>query len=92
MHHAQTLANQAWKAERAQWIGEWHTHPGGQPVPSPFDMISYVRHLEDPELGFTQFLSLIVAFPGTGAPTLGAWRITKHDAQAVDIQVVAERD
>ena len=92
LHHAQILASQAWESERAQWIGEWHTHPSGHPIPSPTDLASYVRHLRDPELGFMHFLAIIVVIPKAGAPTLTAWRITPQGAQTAIVNVLSGRD
>lgn len=92
LHHAQVLAGQAWESERAQWIGEWHTHPSGHPIPSSTDMASYVRHLRDPELGFMQFLSIIVVIPKAGAPTLTAWRITPQGAHTAAVNILSGSD
>jgi integrative and conjugative element protein (TIGR02256 family) len=66
----------------AQWIGEWHTHPHGQPTPSETDIDSYLRHLRDPELAFETLLALIVA------PLDAAWREATVYAWAVDLDAV----
>lgn len=58
--HASALAEAAWTCDRSQWIGEWHTHPNQEPVPSPRDLTSYLQHISDPDLDFTQFVSIIV--------------------------------
>ncbi|MGW6278434.1 Mov34/MPN/PAD-1 family protein [Kribbella sp. NPDC055071] len=58
--HATALATTAWTHDRSQWLGEWHTHPNQEPVPSLRDLISYLHHLDDPDLDFTQFISIIV--------------------------------
>lgn len=50
------------------WLGEWHTHPHGDPRPSPVDLETYARLLEHPRLGFEVIVSAIV-IPG---PT-GGW-------------------
>lgn len=73
--HAQTLADRAWAEHQAVWIGEWHTHPAAGPMPSDIDLRSYLQHLEDPELQFTEFLSLIVASTDAG-PAVAAWIVT----------------
>jgi integrative and conjugative element protein (TIGR02256 family) len=44
----------------AVWIGDWHTHTIGDGRPSSTDATSYMRLLNDPELQFSTFLSLIV--------------------------------
>lgn len=42
--HAQ-LALKAWEKSRGivDWIGEWHTHPGGNSAPSTTDIANWVR-------------------------------------------------
>jgi integrative and conjugative element protein (TIGR02256 family) len=65
----------------ARWIGEWHTHPDGPPMPSSRDLTSYLTHLDDPDLGFITFLSLIVVpddSAWTGATVL-AWEIDREE-------------
>jgi integrative and conjugative element protein (TIGR02256 family) len=86
--HAQALADQAWKSHGAQWIGEWHTHLNGQPVPSDIDLASYSRHLSDPELHFTRVASLIVATTDRHGPVLVPWVVTAHRADAVPLHVI----
>jgi integrative and conjugative element protein (TIGR02256 family) len=63
LDHAERLAEHAWLESQAVWLGEWHTHPGGSPVPSDIDMTSYGRHLADSDLAFSRLVSLIVALP-----------------------------
>lgn len=75
-HHAQQLADAAWEVDRSQWVGEWHTHPLGQPVPSLVDHGSYLRHVLDPELGFLRFVSLIIV-PSPQHSTLAAAWVTE---------------
>src|SRR5205807_598109 len=60
LEHARRLADAAFARDGSIWIGEWHTHPGGPPCPSPMDMTTYTSLLEDDELGFVRLLSLIV--------------------------------
>lgn len=78
--YAQRLANDAWTRSGAQWIGEWHTHPGGQPSPSAADLYSYAGHLTDSELSFDRFVSLIVTSSPAGSPYVSAWTIYTHGA------------
>jgi integrative and conjugative element protein (TIGR02256 family) len=90
LDHAVELADRAWNEEQAVWIGEWHTHPVAGPVPSETDLSSYLRHLEDPELGFERFLSLIVAPAHTGAApepgaVLAAWVVGSDRAVLADL-------
>ena len=73
--HASALATRSWSDDGSVWVGEWHTHTSGPPVPSKVDVTSYLRHLGDPELAFERFVSVIVSVsPGT--PQLAAWMVT----------------
>lgn len=73
--HAAQLAAVAWEADRAQWIGEWHTHPTASPVPSQIDLASYARHLQDPDLNFDRFLSVIIGLDHK-RQALAGWVVT----------------
>jgi integrative and conjugative element protein (TIGR02256 family) len=66
LEHAQRLADEAWRLERAVWIGEWHTHPHGDPRPSARDLETYARFLGESELGFDMVVAAIVT-PAPGA-------------------------
>ncbi|WP_280182160.1 Mov34/MPN/PAD-1 family protein [Nocardia farcinica] len=86
LHHAQALAQHAWDTDRGQWIGEWHTHPGGDPTPSQTDLTSYQSHLHDPDLHFDQFIA-IIAVPSASSPLrLQTWIITH--TQAIPAQLI----
>lgn len=90
--HAQRLADVAWARDRAQWIGEWHTHPGGMPVPSEADLTSYAGHLADPDLNFDRFFSLIVTVPATGSPSTAAWTIERHRARLSFLRIISMKE
>lgn len=75
--HSERLAERAWKRERAQWVGEWHTHPTTGPQPSGRDLTAYAEVLGDATLGFAVFVVVIVA-PGPegwGDATITSWVI-----------------
>ncbi|MET9904625.1 Mov34/MPN/PAD-1 family protein [Streptomyces sp. NPDC006446] len=59
--HAQALADRAFAADGSIWVGEWHTHPTSQPVPSARDTATYRQLLDDPELGFHSVIAVIFA-------------------------------
>lgn len=61
--HAERLAEEAWERSHSIWVGEWHTHPTGPPVPSTRDLVTYAGLLDDPDLGFEALVSVIVV-PG----------------------------
>jgi integrative and conjugative element protein (TIGR02256 family) len=74
--HAQALAETAWERERAQWVGEWHTHPCSGPKPSQRDLATYASLLGNPTLAFAVFVSLIVTpheTDGWDDPAMTTW-------------------
>ena len=68
LDHAEELAEEAWQQQRAVWLGEWHTHVHVPPVPSETDLSSYLRHLDDADLGFDRFISIIIGPVGVPDP------------------------
>lgn len=90
-HHAQRLADLAYAADRSVWIGEWHTHPGGQTSPSPTDLGSYITLLDDVALRLERFVTVIVvASPEQGwhAPVLAPWLVTSSEVRPMLLNVV----
>lgn len=83
--HAKTLADTAWELDRSQWIGEWHTHPNQQPVPSPRDLNSYLKHLHDPDLDFDRFISIIVTVE-EGCIAAVTWLIDTAQATSIPLR------
>ncbi len=87
--HAQTLADRAWRDHGAVWVGEWHTHPAAGLLPSDIDLRSYLRHLDDPELGFEEFVSLIVAGTEAG-PGVVAWILNRTELAEAHLEVTSD--
>jgi integrative and conjugative element protein (TIGR02256 family) len=87
LEHAQKLADAAWKQHGWQWLGEWHTHPSGQLAPSELDLTSYLRHIQDPELNFKHFVSVIVRIGSAERFEAAAWVIDRRQAQLVPLVV-----
>lgn len=77
LDHARHLAESAWLEDRSQWIGEWHTHPTGGLSPSEIDLHSYMRHLNDPELGFDHFIAIIAGFDSSARVVAATWLIER---------------
>lgn len=77
LDHAEELAEEAWQKQRAVWLGEWHTHVHVPPVPSETDLSSYLQHLDDDDLGFDRFISIIIGPVGVPGPPA---RLDTHDA------------
>ncbi|TQK17948.1 integrative and conjugative element protein (TIGR02256 family) [Microbacterium sp. SLBN-154] len=90
--YAQDLADEAWARDRSQWIGEWHTHSSGPLFPSPRDISSYLTHLADAELGFTQFVSVIVGPPTPEGTPISGWIVRSAQTVASPIEAIEEDD
>lgn len=85
LDHAQQLAAAAWSEHRAQWVGEWHTHPNTGLAPSEFDLDTYRKHLCDDELGFDVFVSVIARSTKTGTRLI-AWAITPASVERLSLR------
>lgn len=85
LEHAQRISKLAWTEDGSQWIGEWHTHPTGELVPSDVDLRSYQRHLHDPELTFDRFVAIITRPDPVSGIRVLAWLIDRHQAQHVPL-------
>lgn len=83
LDHARCLADSAWLEDRSQWIGEWHTHPTGGLSPSAVDLRSYMRHLQDPELGFERFVAIIAGFDSSAQVVVATWLIEQDRIRPV---------
>jgi integrative and conjugative element protein (TIGR02256 family) len=101
--HAEGLADAAWAEHQAIWVGEWHTHPEGLATPSDIDLASYLEHLNDPDLGFDYFVSLIIALlppgehPGAAQPhtasipaVMTAWVVRADNVERAHITTPQE--
>jgi integrative and conjugative element protein (TIGR02256 family) len=92
VRHAQQLADLAWATDGSYWVGDWHTHPSGRPVPSHTDLGGYRRVLAAGDM--PAFLSIIVCPTDDGAweqPWLQAWLVSASQCQAVEL-VAAGRE
>lgn len=80
LEHARELADIAYEGKGSVWVGEWHTHPNESPLPSPRDLSTYLRLLEDPSLDFSRFASIIVTAESEDwdNPVLWPWVITPN--------------
>jgi integrative and conjugative element protein (TIGR02256 family) len=80
--YARELAGAAWEEAEAVWVGEWHTHPTGPPMPSARDLVTYAALLADPDLSFGMFVSIIVIpDPDWKNPRLLTWVLGSAAAQ-----------
>ncbi|GAB2996477.1 Mov34/MPN/PAD-1 family protein [Amycolatopsis acidiphila] len=87
--YAQKLADYVYDLDRSIWIGEWHTHPSAQPIPSDRDFQTYRTLLCDPELEFNVFIALIVGrlSPGSLTTHLVGWVCTTGRLMAAPVHV-----
>lgn len=83
LDHARGLADVAYEEDGSVWIGEWHTHTNESPVPSPRDLSTYLRLLDEPSLNFAMFASIIVTADSEkwDDPVLWPWVITPEVVQ-----------
>jgi integrative and conjugative element protein (TIGR02256 family) len=88
--HAQQLANEAFAADGSMWIGDWHSHLTVAPVPSARDLGTYQTLLDDRELDFDVFVSLIVSDALTGN-LITAWAVDRRAALQVPL-VITNQD
>lgn len=88
--HARRLANEAWVLDGSQWIGEWHTHPNLELVPSSLDLSSYLRHIRDPELCLERFVAIIVGVGSDVGVVATAWTIDLSSASMVELNELAD--
>lgn len=49
---------------RTHYVGEWHSHPGGAPVPSPTDEENSMEIASDPEMRCPECILIILSLQG----------------------------
>ncbi|WP_158296575.1 Mov34/MPN/PAD-1 family protein [Nocardioides albidus] len=89
LNHAQRVAAAGWEHDQSVWVGEWHTHPRSNPVPSPIDIDSYLRHLADDELEFDCFISIIVS-PSYEPAVAACWVVTRDAATLTPLTIESD--
>ncbi len=93
LHHSRRLAAKAWLADGSDWIGEWHTHPTGEPQPSLRDLQTYTQILvATPSLEV--FVSLIVTPApdgGWSSPRTSQWliRVAAPEGEGTHLEAYA---
>ncbi|WP_211346962.1 Mov34/MPN/PAD-1 family protein [Saccharothrix australiensis] len=85
--HAQHLAEAAFRTDGSIWIGEWHTHPRADAVPSPRDLLTYSTLLADPALAFDVVLAIVIGplLPAATTRVVG-WACTTTGVTAVPVE------
>lgn len=95
LDHARTLGDLAYERDGSVWLGEWHTHPKGSPLPSPSDLATYLGLLADDSLGFDSFASIIVTAETDEEwdhPLLWPWVVTSKAVQLCVFRVMGARE
>ncbi|HEV2924397.1 MAG TPA: Mov34/MPN/PAD-1 family protein [Solirubrobacteraceae bacterium] len=85
LKHAQAIADAAWALDRSLWIGDWHTHPAGDPSPSTTDLAGYRAALRAGDL--PSFLSVILspgARSGWRRPETRCWLVSVDSVQEIE--------
>ena len=77
--HAQRLADTAFATDGSVWIGEWHSHVAGPPVPSQRDLNTYAQLVADEEIASDIVISLIIGKVDTSI-VLTAWGCVPGEA------------
>jgi integrative and conjugative element protein (TIGR02256 family) len=75
LDHADGIAERAFSVDGSQWVGDWHTHPGGPNALSHVDLRSYREVLVNSDLEV--FLAILLR------PGLNGWRRPRATAFAV---------
>jgi integrative and conjugative element protein (TIGR02256 family) len=85
LDHAERLAEAAYAVDGSQWIGDWHTHPGGPPRLSAIDLKSYRKVLAESDL--SAFLAILLLPGAHGWNGLGVhgWCVTPRAVRPVRI-------
>jgi integrative and conjugative element protein (TIGR02256 family) len=85
LEHAERLAEAAYAIDGSQWIGDWHTHPGGPPRLSPTDLKSYREVLAESDLEAFLAVLLLPGRDGWISPAMHAWEVTGQAVKAAGI-------
>jgi integrative and conjugative element protein (TIGR02256 family) len=85
--HAQEIVDARWRIDGSDWIGEWHTHMSGLPLPSRRDVLTYGSFTEDPDLNFERFFAVIITSLDAEWKELlaSAWVIDKAGTHAASL-------
>ena len=69
----QRWISRLWREQRRFYLGEWHYHPGGAPVPSPDDREQMQKFSKDRKLKCPEPILLII-----GGNPKGAWTVNAY--------------
>jgi len=85
---ADFLARTGQSYQRFNYIGEWHTHPAFQPLPSGADISAMLDIVDDPEVGVNFAILVIVRFRFFSSLELSATLFRSGIVpQSIDVEV-----
>lgn len=85
LKHAERLAESAYAIDGSQWIGDWHTHPGGPPRLSATDLKSYREVLAESDLEAFLAILLLPGVRGWNGPEMCGWQVTSREVKPTRI-------
>jgi integrative and conjugative element protein (TIGR02256 family) len=85
LDHAERLAEHAFSIDGSQWIGDWHTHPGGPCTLSYVDLRSYREVLGHSDLEVFLAILLLPGSAGWLDPRAAAFLVSASDVERVSI-------
>lgn len=85
LEHAERLAEAAYAIDGSQWIGDWHTHPGGPPRLSTTDLKSYREVMAESDLNAFLAILLLPGHRGWNRPGVYGWYVTPRRVRPIRI-------
>ncbi len=81
---ASRMSEERWRSYRQIMLGEWHSHPGGSPTPSPVDIERGKKNVSSPDVKMPEEVLVIVG----GLPGKRVWSVhvvTRTDVHKLDL-------
>jgi integrative and conjugative element protein (TIGR02256 family) len=85
LDHAERLAEHAFSIDSSEWIGDWHTHPGGPTALSHVDLRSYREVLANGDLEVFLAILLLPGSAGWSNPRARAFAVSASEVEHVPI-------
>ncbi len=60
---ASRMSAERWRLHQHIMLGEWHSHPGGSPTPSPVDIARSRKNVSTPDVKMPEEILVIVGGP-----------------------------
>ncbi|HEY5052927.1 MAG TPA: Mov34/MPN/PAD-1 family protein [Solirubrobacterales bacterium] len=85
LDHAEVIAERAFSIDGSQWVGDWHTHPGGPNALSHVDLRSYREVLVNSDLEVFLAILLRPGLKGWQQPRATAFAVSASRVQPIRI-------